>query len=154
MLNRMGQLAKGGPPPSAFSLRISTKEGEKIQLNVGTMLIPSPVDQEWMVVHVMRRGHSKSSAELFARDDPSRNINSKEHQKDTEENPSHSLGLLTEREREILRLLTHGLTTDAISKHLHISMTTVRNHIQRLMAKLNVHSRIAAVICDQQHHLE
>jgi len=148
----LSQLAKGGPPPSAFSMRISTKEGGKIQLNVGTLLIPSPVEQEWMVVHVMRRGHCKSPAGLFARDDPSRNLTSKEHQKDTAEHASHDLCLLTEREREILRLLSHGLTTDAISKHLHISMTTVRNHIQRLMAKLNVHSRIAAVICEQQQH--
>jgi DNA-binding CsgD family transcriptional regulator len=149
----VGQLAKGGPPPSAFSMRISTKDRGNIQLNVGTMLIPSPVDQEWMVVHVMRRGHCKSSAGLSARDDPGRNINSKQHLQGTAGHSSHGLCLLTERERDILCLLTDGLTTDGISKQLHISMTTVRNHIQRLMAKLNVHSRIEAVNCAHQHQL-
>lgn len=148
----LGQLAKGGPPPSAFSMRIPARDGGKIQLNIGTLLIPSPVDEEWMVVHVMRRGHCKSPAGLFAGDDPGRDNVGKEHQKDTAEHASHDLCLLTEREREILRLLTHGLATDAISRHLHISITTVRNHIQRLMAKLNVHSRIEAVTCAHRQH--
>jgi DNA-binding CsgD family transcriptional regulator len=149
----VARLAKGGPALSDFSLRISTRESEKIQLNVGTMLIPSPVDQEWMVVHFMRRGHGKSSAGLFARDDLRRNIKGNEHLQVTAGHSSHGLCLLTERERDILCLLTDGLTTDAISKQLHISMTTVRNHIQRLMAKLNVHSRIEAVNCAHQHQL-
>ena len=118
------------------------------------MLIPSPVDQEWMVVHFMRRGHCKSSAGLFARDDLGSHIDGKNHQQGPAGSSSQSLCLLTEREREILRLLTHGLTTDAMAQHLHISMTTVRNHVQRLMAKLNVHSRIEAVKCAHQHHLQ
>lgn len=140
----VGQLAKGGPSPSAFSMRISSGKREKIQINVGTMLIPSPVDREWMVVHVMRRGHCKSSTAVPARDEPLQG---------PARHSSRGLCLLTEREREILCLLTRGLATDAISSQLHISMTTVRNHIQRLMAKLNVHSRIEAVTCAHQNHL-
>jgi DNA-binding CsgD family transcriptional regulator len=149
----LGQLAKGGPPPSTFSMRIPARDKGKIQLNVGTMLMPSPVDQGWMVVHVLRRGHCNSSAGLPDRDDPGKHINGKEHHKVTDKQLAHGLSLLTDREREILRLLTQGLATDTISSHLHISMTTVRNHIQRLMAKLNVHSRIEAVTCAHRHHL-
>jgi DNA-binding CsgD family transcriptional regulator len=157
----LGQLAKGGPSPKSFAMRVSTREREKIQLNVGTMLIPSPVDREWMVVHFMRRGHCKSSAGLPARDSVSRNINGNDHRKISAKNhqqgaaghASRGLGLLTDRERDILCLLTDGSTTDAISQHLHISVTTVRNHIQRLMAKLNVHTRIEAVNCAHQHQL-
>jgi DNA-binding CsgD family transcriptional regulator len=149
----LGQLAKGGPSPKDFAMRVSTREMGKIQLNVGTMLIPSPVDQEWMVVHFMRRGHCKSSAGLSARDNAVRNINGKNQQQGTAGHASRGLGLLTERERDILCLLTDGLTTDAISHRLHISMTTVRNHIQRLMAKLNVHTRIEAVNCAHRHRL-
>jgi len=147
----LGQLAKGGPPPSPFSMRIPARDKGKIQLNVGTMLMPSPVDKEWMVVHVLRRGHCNSPAPV--RDHLNSNLIGKEHQGARNEHPAHGLSLLTDREREILRLLTHGLATEAISGHLHISMTTVRNHIQRLMAKLNVHSRIEAVTCAHRHHL-
>jgi PAS domain S-box-containing protein len=149
----LSQLAKGGPPPSNFSMRIPARDGGKIQLNVGTMLMPSPVEREWMVVHVMRRGHCNSSAGTIDRDDLNRNDTSKTKQKIRNQHAAHSLGLLSEREREILCLLTHGLATDAISSQLHISMATVRNHIQRLMAKLNVHSRVEAVNCAHRHHL-
>jgi DNA-binding CsgD family transcriptional regulator len=140
----LGQLARGGPPPAVFSMRISSKERGNIQLNVGTMLVPSPDDREWMVVHVMRRGHCKSSAGagMAAR---------KQRSHATADQASHGLCLLTEREREILCMLTNGMTTAAISKNLNISMATVRNHIQRLMAKLNVHTRIEAVSCAHQH---
>jgi len=147
----LSQLAKGGPSPTSFSIRIPSGEEGKIQLNVGTMLIPSPVDQEWMVVHFMRRGHCKSSAGLSAQGGLHRNIDGMGHVQGTAGHSSRGLGLLTERERDVLCLLADGLTTDAISQHLHISLTTVRNHIQRLMAKLNVHSRIEAVNCARQH---
>ncbi|HSD71717.1 MAG TPA: LuxR C-terminal-related transcriptional regulator [Thermoanaerobaculia bacterium] len=52
---------------------------------------------------------------------------------------------LTTREREILRFLAFGMGTAAIAKELSISPATVRNHAQRILAKLQVHSRLAAV---------
>lgn len=52
---------------------------------------------------------------------------------------------LTAREHEILRLLALGLGTSAIARGLSISTATVRNHVQRILAKLRVHSRLAAV---------
>lgn len=149
----VANLAKGGPSPMTFSIRIASRQLGKIQLNVGTMLIPSPVDQEWRVVHYMRRGHCKSSAGSSVPGDAGTNTHVKHHQQGGVEHASDGLCLLTEREREILRLLAHGLTTDAISNQLHISMTTVRNHVQRLMAKMNVHSRIEAVTCAHRHQL-
>jgi DNA-binding NarL/FixJ family response regulator len=52
---------------------------------------------------------------------------------------------LTDRELEILGLLAAGSSTAAIAKDLSISPTTVRNHVQRILTKLQVHSRLAAV---------
>jgi DNA-binding NarL/FixJ family response regulator len=52
---------------------------------------------------------------------------------------------LTEREFEILSLLAQGLTQDAIASELVISPNTVGTHIQRILAKLGVHSRAEAV---------
>jgi DNA-binding NarL/FixJ family response regulator len=52
---------------------------------------------------------------------------------------------LTTREKEILRFLAFGLGTSAIARALSISPATVRNHAQRILAKLQVHSRLAAV---------
>lgn len=53
---------------------------------------------------------------------------------------------LTSRERQVLSFLAEGLGTAAIADRLAISRTTVRNHTQRILAKLDVHSRLAAVL--------
>jgi DNA-binding NarL/FixJ family response regulator len=52
---------------------------------------------------------------------------------------------LTERETQVLHCFAEGLGTDAIASRLSISRTTVRNHSQRILAKLAVHTRLAAV---------
>jgi putative two-component system response regulator len=52
---------------------------------------------------------------------------------------------LTSRELEVLSLLAEGLSTEAISERLVISVHTVRNHIQRIIMKLGVHSKLEAV---------
>lgn len=52
---------------------------------------------------------------------------------------------LTARELEILDRLAHGLSQNAIAEELVISPKTVATHIQRILAKLGVHSRAEAV---------
>lgn len=52
---------------------------------------------------------------------------------------------LTVREREVLRLLAGGNSTEQISDRLGISKTTANNHIQNLMKKLSAHSRLEAI---------
>ena len=52
---------------------------------------------------------------------------------------------LTHRERQVLERLAEGLDTPAISAKLSVSRSTVRTHIQHILAKLGVHSRLQAV---------
>jgi len=52
---------------------------------------------------------------------------------------------LTTREHEVLALLAEGLSTEAMAERLFLSRNTVRNHVQRIMAKLDAHSRLEAV---------
>jgi ATP/maltotriose-dependent transcriptional regulator MalT len=52
---------------------------------------------------------------------------------------------LTRRERQVLTCFSQGLGTTAIAQRLSISATTVRNHSQRILTKLRVHSRLQAV---------
>ena len=52
---------------------------------------------------------------------------------------------LTARERDVLALLAQGLDTEAISERLYISPKTVGTHVQRILTKLDLHSRTAAV---------
>jgi two-component system nitrate/nitrite response regulator NarL len=52
---------------------------------------------------------------------------------------------LTRREREIIGHLVAGFSTKAIAERLSISPRTVRNHVNNVLAKLGVHSRLEAV---------
>ena len=56
-----------------------------------------------------------------------------------------ALSRLTLREGEVLRLLVAGLSADAIAVRLGVSSNTVRSHLQAVLSKLGVHSRLQAV---------
>jgi DNA-binding NarL/FixJ family response regulator len=53
---------------------------------------------------------------------------------------------LTERELEVFRLLGQGLNNQEIARELWISESTVKTHVTRLFAKLNLRDRAQAVI--------
>ena len=53
---------------------------------------------------------------------------------------------LTERELEVLRLVAQGLNNKDIAKRLFISENTVKNHVRNLLEKLQLHSRMEAVL--------
>jgi DNA-binding NarL/FixJ family response regulator len=52
---------------------------------------------------------------------------------------------LTQRERDVLRLLADGLSNDEIGKRLFISAETVRTHLRKAMDKLGAETRTQAV---------
>jgi len=58
--------------------------------------------------------------------------------------PSRSPAGLTRREREVLRLLTEGLTNKEIAERLVVSLPTVSTHVASIFNKLGVTSRAAA----------
>ena len=59
--------------------------------------------------------------------------------------PAGRLGTdLTERELEILRIASLGRSNKAIAEELHLSVNTVRNHMQHVLTKLGAHSKLEA----------
>jgi two-component system, NarL family, nitrate/nitrite response regulator NarL len=62
-------------------------------------------------------------------------------------------GHLTSRERECLLMLVEGLDTAAMMQRLCVSRTTVRTHLQAVLTKLGVHSRLEAVSFAVRHRL-
>ena len=63
----------------------------------------------------------------------------------SESGDSATAALVSDRERDVLVKLAQGLSTQEVADALHISVTTVRNHVQRALAKLGAHSRLEAV---------
>jgi DNA-binding NarL/FixJ family response regulator len=58
---------------------------------------------------------------------------------------------LTEREREVLRLLAEGLDNAAIAEALCVMPRTVEYHVTNILSKLGVASRLEAVVWVHQH---
>lgn len=71
--------------------------------------------------------------------------NRREMRPDVEEAARAGTINLTTRETEVLKMLAAGATVRQIAQNLVVTPATVRNHIENLMAKLGVHSRLQAV---------
>lgn len=60
---------------------------------------------------------------------------------------------LTAREHEVLMLIAEGYTNVQIAEKLSISMGTVKNHSKSIYKKINVHTRVEAVLMGLKHGL-
>jgi DNA-binding NarL/FixJ family response regulator len=60
---------------------------------------------------------------------------------------------LTPRELQVLSLLVEGMSSKAIARTLTISTNTVRTHIENILTKLQVRSRLEAVAFAVRHRI-
>ena len=63
------------------------------------------------------------------------------------------LELLTEREREVLVEIAHGLSNQEIAAKLVISLPTVKTHVAHILQKINARDRVQAVVFCYENHL-
>jgi DNA-binding NarL/FixJ family response regulator len=71
----------------------------------------------------------------------------------TLEKPTSPFDELTDREREILMLLSEGLTNREIGERLHLAEKTIKHYMSNVLQKLHVRSRVEAALLAQQHKL-
>jgi DNA-binding NarL/FixJ family response regulator len=62
------------------------------------------------------------------------------------ETPPEAVQTLTDRELDVFRLITKGLSNAEIGQELFISDTTVKTHVTRLLQKLNLRDRAQAIV--------
>jgi len=67
------------------------------------------------------------------------------------EDPLWVLKFVTEREWEVLRCIMDGMTTEQMAEQLGVHRSTARTHVQNLLTKLGVHSRLQAAALIRAH---
>lgn len=73
---------------------------------------------------------------------------------DSTKDPLWSLSFLTDREWEVLRCIVEGRSTAEIAAMLHVQSSTARTHVQNVLTKMGVHSRLQAAALIAAHGSE
>jgi PAS domain S-box-containing protein len=140
---------KPSDPVARFPLRVPTGNGEERWVEVSLFAIASYHPALSTVVHIVRDAKKKpTSLEKSLESEASR------HEPLWPMTTSEGDPVaLTSREQEVLRCLARGLSTAGIARKLSIAPVTVRNHIQSILQRLGVHSKLAAVVYAYRHEL-
>ena len=134
-------LVKMGDPVQSFDMQTRTKTGRSLWLNVSVIAFPSGADGP-RTIHLFR--DVTASKELLKLVVERSSAPSAAASSDIE---------LTRRELEILRLVAGGENTKVMAQRLNVSQATVRNHVQNILGKLGVHSRLEAAAYATSHRL-
>jgi two-component system NarL family response regulator len=106
----------------------------------GYLLKDSSIDEVAQAIRVVAEGQSLISPSMAAKlIDEFKEMS----RSDREQVPTPRL---TERELEVLRLVAKGLNNREAAKELFISENTVKNHVRNILEKLQLHSRMEAVM--------
>ena len=122
-----------------------TRAGRRIWLNMTAVAVPLD-GADAVAVHLLR--DVTATRELLALMQQGRG-----QQDDSGAAAPAGHVTLTRRELQVLSLVGQGLGTAAAAERLDISPMTIRNHVQNILGKLGVHSRLQAVAYAMRHQL-
>jgi PAS domain S-box-containing protein len=145
---QVAKMILSGGRVSSFDLEIPTKPKAIQWLNLSVFRYSSKKEGNPYIVHLFREiTQVKRNAKFVERlIEAAENMHALRNDPTTGEIPTREYKGLTLREREVLARLAEGYGTREIADQLSISVHTARNHIQHILQKLNVHTRLEAVI--------
>ena len=127
-----------------FDMSVKTGSGDRLWINMSTVVFENSRTGRRLLIHlahditVQKRGEELTQKML----DLARQLGSAE--------PSAGRAApavaLSAQEKEILRLFAEGRSSAHIARTLHISASTLRNHLHHINHKLRTHNRLEAVM--------
>ncbi len=119
-----------------FEMDVRKASGDFVRVGVSVLTIPGSSNSRGTIVHILQPvAEGKESDTLTPR----------HHHASQATATAPSSSPLTRREIEVLRRLAAGSGTREIAASMFISVATARTHIQNILRKLEVHSKLAAV---------
>jgi PAS domain S-box-containing protein len=145
------QWSPGADAIAAFDLEIRTRNGDRIWINVSTIVFDNPRTRRRLFVRLARNVDQRRRKEallgqMLAAARQVVAIN--------DEASGHSpVEVLSTQEKTILSLFAEGRNSAAIARKLKISPQTLRNHLHHINRKLRTHTRLEAVTHAQRRGL-
>jgi two-component system NarL family response regulator len=136
------------PSSKIVMLTISDEEGdlfEAIRAGAsGYLLKDIPLDEVADVVRAVHGGQSLINPSMAAKLlTEFAALNKRDQEERAEQVPPPKL---TDREMQVLKLVAKGMNNRDIARELFISENTVKNHVRNILEKLQIHSRMEAVM--------
>jgi len=151
---QVAKLALKSEPVPNYDIHVTTKERENRWLNMSVFNYRiGNANGKKVIVHFFhdlngKKFNEEILAQLIELISHSPNVSAR-NGTSMEPGPAK----LTLREREILNHMAKGHGTREIAELLSVSSNTIRNHIQNILRKFQVHSRLEAVIYAIEHDL-
>jgi two-component system NarL family response regulator len=142
-----GQIKEVAPSARIIMLTISDEEGDLYEAikagATGYLLKEISIDEVASAVRAVYDGQSLISPAMASKLLTEFALMAKRSNERSQQVPTPRL---TERELEVLKLVARGLNNRDIARELFISENTVKNHIRNILEKLQLHSRMEAVV--------
>ncbi len=130
-------------PVRPFELSVIAGDGSRAEVSSSLFAVPSYHPALATLVHVFREKATAAAPLEVPLREPLSPVATAEGEP----------ALLTNREKDVLAGLAKGLTTAVMARRLFISPVTVRNHTSSILRKLDVHTKLAAVVFAYQHQM-
>lgn len=137
-----------------FEMDVRKASGETIRAAFSLVVVPGPRRTQYTLIHLFQPvDRSRESDELIRRILATSPAPGLPPQLDAHPSTAPIATPLTAREIEVLRLMAEGISTSRMADSMFISVTTVRTHVQNILRKLEVHSKLEAVSLALRNHL-
>ena len=131
-------LAREGRPVSSFEMRIKTRSGGRRWVSASNLTVET--EEGTFLVHLLRDAQGEHDTLEMARGLIRLSSGGELPSPGRKDAPA-----LTERQLEVLKLLSEGKSASEMGRELYLSQATVRNHIRALLQALGAHSQLVVL---------